>query len=354
MEKIIDFTSCEKNMRFYNGADSKIGIIYQGKNYMLKFPKNMRERKKNVELNTSYRNNVFSEYISCHIFQSLGIDTQNTLIGKYGEKIVVACEDFSENGYTLQEFSKFENSFCDTSTVVRNPEVNDIEEIINNHDRLFIKAEAIDRFWDTFVVDALLGNFDRHSGNWGYLVNEENRCMKLAPVYDCGACLYPELADKGIEFVLNKEEEIKRRVYNIPVSTLKFNGKRVNYYDFLVNNSTPNCDAALKRVYPNIDMKKIEGIIDETPLLSAERSKFLKIILHERKERILDKAYEKIVSKQKENKNTSLIYKNGNRGLGIYDRNNQFISPKIGTKKEMEEKFGSKIRDPYELLNKNR
>lgn len=24
-------------------------------------------------------------------------------------------------------------------------------------------------FWDMFVVDALLGNFDRHNGNWGFL-----------------------------------------------------------------------------------------------------------------------------------------------------------------------------------------
>ena len=24
-------------------------------------------------------------------------------------------------------------------------------------------------FWDIYVVDALIGNFDRHGGNWGFL-----------------------------------------------------------------------------------------------------------------------------------------------------------------------------------------
>ena len=29
--------------------------------------------------------------------------------------------------------------------------------------------ETIDRFWDMFIVDALIGNFDRHGGNWGFI-----------------------------------------------------------------------------------------------------------------------------------------------------------------------------------------
>ena len=27
------------------------------------------------------------------------------------------------------------------------------------------------RFWDMFIVDALIGNWDRHNGNWGFLYN---------------------------------------------------------------------------------------------------------------------------------------------------------------------------------------
>ncbi|TCU66892.1 hypothetical protein EV204_1132 [Tissierella praeacuta] len=31
-----------------------------------------------------------------------------------------------------------------------------------------------DFFWDMFIADAFLGNFDRHNGNWGILIDEQN------------------------------------------------------------------------------------------------------------------------------------------------------------------------------------
>ncbi|MCI9596343.1 MAG: hypothetical protein HFE75_03415 [Firmicutes bacterium] len=33
-------------------------------------------------------------------------------------------------------------------------------------------------FWDMFIVDALVGNFDRHNGNWGFLVNEQELSLQ--------------------------------------------------------------------------------------------------------------------------------------------------------------------------------
>ena len=37
-----------------------------------------------------------------------------------------------------------------------------------------------DFFWDMFIADAFIGNWDRHNGNWGFLYNEQNDSMKLA------------------------------------------------------------------------------------------------------------------------------------------------------------------------------
>ncbi len=45
--------------------------------------------------------------------------------------------------------------------------------------------ETIDRFWDMFIVDALIGNFDRHGGNWGF-IKKDNQ-YRIAPVYDNGS-----------------------------------------------------------------------------------------------------------------------------------------------------------------------
>ena len=31
--------------------------------------------------------------------------------------------------------------------------------------------EIKEKFWDMFVIDSLIGNTDRHNGNWGFLLN---------------------------------------------------------------------------------------------------------------------------------------------------------------------------------------
>ena len=80
MNQMIDFTNCEDGFRDYGGSDAKKSIEFEGKKYMLKFPEH--QAKKN-ELQTSSANNVISEYIGSHIFQSAGIDAHNTLLGTY-------------------------------------------------------------------------------------------------------------------------------------------------------------------------------------------------------------------------------------------------------------------------------
>ncbi len=55
-----------------------------------------------------------------------------------------------------------------------------------------IDSDALKRrFWDMFIVDALIGNWDRHNGNWGFLYNSRTDEMTLAPVFDCGSSLFP-------------------------------------------------------------------------------------------------------------------------------------------------------------------
>ncbi len=109
---MIDFTNCEVNkFKYYGGKNGgKIGIVYNGQNYMLKFP-GLNEKFKDGH---EYTNNCISEYISCHIFKALGLKTQDTILGKYllkgKEKIVVACKDFVTPGKDFKQFAELKNS----------------------------------------------------------------------------------------------------------------------------------------------------------------------------------------------------------------------------------------------------
>lgn len=52
-------------------------------------------------------------------------------------------------------------------------------------------------------------------------------------------------------------------------------------------------------ILPNIDMKKIDKIIDETPYISDLQKEFYKTMLRERKERILDFSYQKLRKRER-------------------------------------------------------
>ena len=286
---MIDFTSCEINrFRAYGGANgNKINILYGGSSYMLKFPP-VSSRNKAM----SYTNGCISEYLACHIFASLGFKTQETLLGTYTdprgkEKVVVACEDFTEGGKRLIEFAHLKNTCINSEQSGYGKELSSILQAIDEQ-TLFPKDQLRDFFWDMFIADALLGNFDRHNGNWGILVDEQSKTAEIAPVYDCGSCLYPQLAAGDMEAVLSSEDGINKRVYVFPASSIEENGKKISYFEFISSLKNPDCTAALKRVSSRIDMEKIRTLIDETPTLIPVQKGFYTVMISERKAKIID------------------------------------------------------------------
>jgi len=284
---VIDFTGLPKRNKMYAGANgSKISVIYNGEQYMLKFPP---LPTKNKEM--SYSNSCFSEYLGCQIYENIGIPVQKTMLGTYTakgkEKIVVACGDFTEPGVTLQDFASLKNQIIDSERNGYGTELSDILYTFEEQTAIDYKT-ITERFWDMFIVDALIGNWDRHNGNWGFLYDTRTDEMKLAPVYDCGSSLYPQADNDIMEAVLADENELNFRIYEIPTSAIQVNGKKVKYFDFISSCQNEDCSRALQRIYPRIDMAKIHTIIDETPFISDLQKRFYKTMVEKRKERILD------------------------------------------------------------------
>ena len=65
-------------------------------------------------------------------------------------------------------------------------------------------------------------------------------------------------------------------------------------FDYISSLENEDCNKALLRVFPKINIEKINNIIDETPLISNDRKKFYKEILKLRYEKILKYSYEKL------------------------------------------------------------
>ena len=75
-----------------------------------------------------------------------------------------------------------------------------------------------------------------------------------------------------------------------PLSSIKIEGKKTNYFDFISSLQNKDCNAALKRIVPKMDMAKINALIDDTPFISGLQKDFYKTMLAECKEKILNKS----------------------------------------------------------------
>lgn len=291
---MINFTNCDINkFKYYGGKNGgKICITYNNEDYMLKFP----AINEGISVH-GYSNSCISEYIACNIIKTLGLKVQETILGIYkinnNERIVVACKDFTSNGTIFKQFAELKNSQIETSKNGYGTELVEIIETIEKQ-LIYDVNELKQFFWEMFIADSLVGNFDRHNGNWGFLINENLKKIEIAPIYDCASCLYPQLTDEKIEDIIDNEEEMEARVFVFPTSALRINDKKINYFDYISSLEDEDCNKALLAIFPRINIERINKIIDETPFISNIRKEFYKKILNLRYEKILKYSYDKL------------------------------------------------------------
>ncbi len=284
---MIDFSNATEEFNNYKGSEKKKTLIYNGKKYLVKFPDPIREKNKNI----SYINNAFSEYIGSNIFKMIGFETQNTILGKYDyngkEKIVCACEDFTSDENELFEFEGLALSTNPDKKI--DTELSDIIDVIEEC-KMINSSETKLKFWKMFVVDALIGNTDRHNGNWGFLVNKKTKQVTFAPIYDCGSCLNPMIEDEEIERL--NDTELKNLAINC-YSCLKENGKKINYMAYIKDMNNEDCNNAVKEIFPKININEINDFISGISYISEKRKAFYLNIIKQRYT-IIKNVYKKI------------------------------------------------------------
>ncbi len=293
---LINFNNAKEIPPEYNGSEKKKTMIMDGKKYLVKFPDSNRSTK----LKISYINNVYSEYIGSKIFELLGINTQKVELGKYTQDgrdfYVCACEDFTTESTKLIEFEKLENASLDSEG--ERKDLSDIENIIELNTYNIDKNTFKRFFWDMFIVDCLIGNTDRHNGNFGFLKDIKTEKLTLAPIYDCGSCLFSTLTDEKMEEILLNNGLLRDCIKNTS-SAIKYKGSKIKYYDFITKSENNDCIEALIRIYPQINIEKINNIIDNIICITDIRKNFYKTIIKGKYEQILRIAYNKNINKRK-------------------------------------------------------
>lgn len=303
ISELRDVTNIGHNMKCYGGLScQKRGITIDSIDYLLKFPDNLKVKQlKNVDL--SYSNSPLCEYIGSHIFKMLDIPVHKTELVKCNGKLCVLCEDFETLGRRLYEFRElkatFEKPFLDESGNESDGTGSKLSEallVVREHHMFKQVPNCEERFWQMFIVDAIIGNKDRNDSNWGVLVKDN--FVELAPIYGNGNSLCNKWSEERMAKTIEESGLLEDIAYNSGYCWFtKDNGKPINAFHLIESNKYPKCTSQLKVILEKVDSDKIYGFIDSIQILTKTQKTFYKSLLTTRIQE-LKRIYESITKEQ--------------------------------------------------------
>ena len=300
---IEDFDGLPESGLYYGGrAGRKAGVLIDGEPWILKFPRPGRELAgRHVP---SYTSSPVSEWVASHIYESLGIPAHETRLGYREGHVVCACRDFTWPDARLFEFSQLKTAMSDDQPgFFGSPSdgsvtfLADVLATISQVPVLRDTPGVTERFWDMFVVDALVKNPDRNNGNWGLLVRP-GRPAELAPVYDCGSSLFAKRTESVAGRRLGGARELAEDAFATNVSCYMAEDpdtgepRHIHPFEYMAQTRDPDLLAAVARVTARADVAAMEAIVDEVPaewrgrnLMGPAMREQHKLLLRERLER---------------------------------------------------------------------
>ena len=112
------------------------------------------------------------------------------------------------------------------------------------------------------------------------------------------SCLLPQADDNVMKAVLSSEEELDKRIFRFPTSAIQENKRKINYYDFMTSAKNDDCNAAIARIYPQIDMEEIKDFIYKTEGIDELQKDFYAYYIGARCDKILTPAYDIIIEQR--------------------------------------------------------
>ena len=279
MIEMIDFTNCplsSRNLQYAGRAGEKRGIVYKNDFWFLKFPKNTIGMDKIKTL--SYVTSPLSEYIGSHIYEILGYDVHETILGVCFDgkrnKVVCACRDFikDDRDQLLIPYTALRN---DTSEAIMERNDSSLASASNLNEIIFqLEHNAVlsnipnakERFWDSVVVDILINNNDRNEDNWGVIKFKSSGKYEMSPVYDNGNSFYSKTDETRIESILGDKAKLISSATNGITAYEDDDESQISIVKMLKNENKDFIEA-MKRVYSKVIacLDDIESFIKGIP-----------------------------------------------------------------------------------------
>lgn len=308
---IIDMDECKyssRHAKYLGNAGDKDGIIYDGDNWIVKYPKSTKGMSGNML--PDYTSSPLSEYIGSKVYEILEVPVHQVKICYRNDQIAVACKDFQKQWGDLVEIRGIKNAanrqiHKDSKEDMPISATGDnviLEELFLHFEKnpMLQDSKIQERFWESVIVDALIDNNDRNNGNWGLLYNHDKNEYEMAPVYDNGNSFMNKTSDERICQLLNNPEALENMLTGTR-TIYSYNDKILSAKKML-NFDSPELRNALIKMTPLIEekMEAIRNMIDEIPetyqgktVCSKERKNIYFLSMEKRLEKIIEPAYEK-------------------------------------------------------------
>lgn len=320
MQKVINLDIYPYSNRHgtYGGmAGDKDGVLIDKEYWIVKYPKSTKTFKNNESLDI-YTTSPLSEYIGSQIYNILGFDVHETMLGVRNNKVVVACKDFCESRGQLAEIRTIKNGAYKELSEIPETQLHssatgdfvDLEELllhIKLNPILKDTPKVIERFWEQSVIDVFIENNDRNNGNWGLLFDENSNSYHLAPVYDNGNSFMNKASESQISDFLKNPEDLKLSSIGARTS-FEYKEHILSAKKFL-KLQNEDFDNALIRIVPIIakKMSEIKDFIQDIPesyqehiVCSKNRKLCYIACLDNRMEYLLLPAYQQALQRKQE------------------------------------------------------
>ncbi|WP_395002490.1 HipA domain-containing protein [uncultured Helicobacter sp.] len=200
---------------------------------------------------------AFSEYYMAQVAQTLGFECVSYDLVEFHNQIVSACPIFtseSEGYVPMYQCLQTKKSFSNDKQAL-------IQEILKVYDR--------QAFQDMMVFDALIGNIDRHLGNFGMIIdNDANALLRPAPIFDNGLSLMARLsphelraidislANQTTYFELGFDEQLSFYVQKRHLQALE----NLSKFEFSKHPSYNVADSLLESISAHIRQRALKAI----------------------------------------------------------------------------------------------
>ena len=189
-----------------DGARSKYWVIKEGKKFLLKVNK--------VHPGGELTKENVSEYLAMLIAKELGIPCVNIILS---ESAILSEVMYDEVIHSFIEYSEeFSHSFH-----LSNLTTFDISTLLNPKHNIYV-SEVV----QMLLFDILIGNSDRHPGNFGYTVKG------FYPLFDNGSSLLAYVKEVDIDSYLNNSDRFNSLVYTKSKPVLRV-GQKLKHYELL-------------------------------------------------------------------------------------------------------------------------